>query len=122
MRRLQTAWPSWLAVSFIALLPFGRLAEIPLSVFALSLIFLWRNPEQKAQVRASAKFVLPLFLCYWVPMVLSSLDSFDPSKSWTQSAAALRFLAAALAMSVWLSPASAHSGGPLARRCPGTRR
>ena len=52
--------------------------------------------------------MLPLFLCYWIPMLLSSFDSMAMHKSWVQSAAALRYLAAALAMSVLLSPASAR--------------
>ena len=39
-RRFQSDWASWLAVAFIALLPFHRLAEIPLSAFAISLAFL----------------------------------------------------------------------------------
>ena len=98
IRRLQADWASWLAVAFIALLPFSRLAEIPLSVFAISLAFLARSKANRARIRAASAFVLPLFLCYWVPMVLSSFDSFDPQKSWTQTAAALRYLAAALAM------------------------
>ena len=36
LKRLQEDWPSWLALSFFALLPFSRLAEIPLSIFAFS--------------------------------------------------------------------------------------
>lgn len=108
LRRLQADWASWLAVAFIALLPFARLAEIPLSVFALSLAFLARSPEHRQRIAAASRFVLPLFLCYWVPMLLSAFDSFDPQKSWTQAAAALRYLAAALAMSVWLAPPSAR--------------
>lgn len=108
LRRLQNEWASWLAVAFIALLPFGRLAEIPLSLFALSLAVLARSPAHRARIRAASRFVLPLFLCYWIPLLLSSFDSFDPAKSWTQSLAALRYLAAALALSVWLEPASAR--------------
>jgi O-antigen ligase len=98
-RRLQNDWASWLAFSFIALLPFGRLAEIPLSAFAIGLLVLVRTAENRALVRSSARFVVPLFLCYWVPMFLSSFDSMDMSKSWVQSFAALRYLAAARAMS-----------------------
>ena len=41
-------------------------------------------------------------------MVLSSLDSVDPQKSWVHSIVALRFLAAALAMSVLLRAPSAR--------------
>jgi O-antigen ligase len=108
IRRLNADWPSWLAFAFIALLPFGRLSEIPLSAFAISLAFLARSAENRRRIRSAARFVLPLFLCYWVPMLLSSFDSMDQQKSWVQSAAALRYLAAALALAVLLEPASAR--------------
>jgi O-antigen ligase len=108
IRRLQYEWSSWLAVAFIALLPFNRLAEIPLSIFAVSLAWLARSAEHRTRIRSAARFVLPLFLCYWIPMVLSSFDSAVPQKSWMQSAAALRFLAAALALSVLLQAPSAR--------------
>lgn len=108
LKRLQTDWPSWLAVSFFALLPFRRLAEIPLSVFALSLPFLLRNREHRQHIRHVATFVVPVFLCFWIPMVVSSFDSFIPQKSWGSSLAALRFLAAALSMSVLLYADSAR--------------
>ena len=108
IRRLQNEWASWLAVAFIALLPFHRLSEIPLSIFAVALLFLARSATNRKMIRSSAMFILPLFACYWVPIVLSSLDSVDPQKSWVHSIAALRFLAAALAMSVLLSAPSAR--------------
>ena len=106
IRRLQHDWASWLAVSFIALLPFGRLSEIPLSAFAISLAFLARSADRRQMIRAASRFVLPLFLCYWVPMLLSSFDSMDQHKSWIQSIAALRYLAAALALAVLLNAPS----------------
>ena len=108
LRRLQSDWASWLAVAFIALLPFGRLSELPLSAFALSLAFLARSAGNRSRIRAAARFVLPLFLCYWIPMVISSFDSMAMQKSWIQSAAALRYLAAALAMSLLLAAPSAR--------------
>ncbi len=108
VRKFQAEWAHWLAVAFIALLPFGRLAELPLSVFALSLLVLARSAENRQRIRNASRFVLPLFLCFWVPMVLSSIDSFYPSKSWASSIAALRFLAAALAMALLLNSASAR--------------
>jgi O-antigen ligase len=108
IRRLQSDWASWLAVSFIALLPFGRLSEIPLSTFAIALAFLARSAENRALIRSGARFVVPLFLCYWVPMLISGFDSMDPQKSWVQTFAALRYLAAALAMSVLLSSPSSR--------------
>jgi len=108
LRRLQLEWASWLAVSFIALLPFGRWSEVPLSLFAVSLPFLWRKEEHRAVIRRAAPFVVLLFLCFWLPMVVSSFDSFLPRKSWVQSLAALRFLAAALAIAALLHAPSAR--------------
>jgi O-antigen ligase len=102
LRRLQNEWPAWLAVSFFALLPFRRLAEIPLSLFALSLFFLLRSPAHRARVRSLLPLVLPLFLCFWLPMFFSSFDSFLPEKSWVTSIAAIRYLLAALAIGVLL--------------------
>ncbi len=108
IRRFQNEWASWLAVAFIALLPFSRLSEIPLSIFAIALAFLARSADKRKMIRSSAAFILPLFLCYWVPIVLSSVDSVDPQKSWMHSFVALRYLAAALAMSVLLCAPSAR--------------
>lgn len=108
IKRFQADWPSWLAVSFFALLPFSRLAEIPLSIFALSLPFLARDAENRQRIRQVAAIVVPIFLCFWIPLVISSFDSYMPQKSWTSSIAALRFLAAALAMAVLLKADSAR--------------
>jgi len=108
IRRLQTEWASWLAVAFIALLPFSRLSEIPLSAFAISLVFVARQSGQRARMRAAATFIVPLFLCYWVPMLVSTFDSFDLQKSAVQTLAALRYLAAALALSVLLEAPSSR--------------
>lgn len=108
LKRLRDDWPSWLAVSFFALLPFGRLAEIPLSAFALCLPFLARSAENRERIRRVSIFAVPIFLCFWLPMVISSLDSFMPQKSWGSSIAALRYLAAALSMAVLLHADSAR--------------
>ena len=107
-RRLQVEWSSWLVVLFIALLPFGRWSEVPLSLFALSLPWLWRNAQHRETIRRVFPFVLLLFLCFWLPMVISSFDSFMPKKSWVQSFAALRFFAAALAIAALLHAPSAR--------------
>lgn len=107
-RQLQTDWAPLLAFAFIALLPFRRLSEIPLSAFALSLAWLARSPAHRARIRAASRFVVPLFLCYWIPLLLSCFDSVIPEKSWMQTATALRFLAAALALSVLLAAPSAR--------------
>jgi O-antigen ligase len=95
-------------VSFFVLLPFSRLAEIPLSMLALSLPFLARSVENRQRIRQVAPIIVPIFLCFWLPMVFSSFDSYMPQKSWTSSIAALRFLAAALSMAVLLRADSAR--------------
>jgi len=108
LKRLQADWPCWLAVSFFALLPFGRLAEIPLSAFALCLPFLARSAVHRQRIRQVGVIVVPIFLCFWIPMVVSSIDSYLPQKSWVSSLAALRFLAAVLSMAVLLRADSAR--------------
>jgi len=108
LKRLQADWPCWLAVSFFALLPFGRLAEIPLSAFALCLPFLARSAVHRQRIRQVSVIVVPIFLCFWIPMVVSSFDSYLPQKSWVSSLAALRFLAAVLSMAVLLRADSAR--------------
>jgi len=107
-KRLAADWAGWLAISFFALLPFGRLAEIPLSLFALSLPFLARSAENRQRIRRVSVIVIPIFLCFWIPMVVSSLDSYIPQKSWISSVSALRFLAAALSISILLRADSAR--------------
>jgi O-antigen ligase len=108
LKRLQSDWPSWMVVAFIALLPFGRAPEVPLSILALTLPFLLRNPVQRARARRVAVYLIPLFLCFWLPMVLSSFDSFTPEKSSLRSLAALRYLAAAITIGILLAPPSAR--------------
>ena len=108
LKRLATEWPCWLAVAFFALLPFGRLAELPLSIFALSLPFLARSVEHRQRIRQVSAIVIPIFLCFWIPMLVSSFDSYIPQKSWLSSIAALRFLAAVLSMAVLLRADSAR--------------
>lgn len=97
-----TYWPVALALLFFALLPVGRQMELPLSLFAFSLAFLATKPDRRQQIRAASKLILPLFLCIWVPMLVSSFDSLDPEKSWMQTGPSLRFLAAGLAIAVLL--------------------
>ena len=108
LKRLQTDWPCWIAVAFFALLPFGRLSEIPLSIFALSLPFLARSAENRQRIRHVSLIVIPVFLCFWLPLVISSFDSYLPQKSWSTSIASLRYLAAALSMAVLLRADSAR--------------
>lgn len=81
---------AWLLVSVFALLPFGRSAELPLLVMAvLGLPMLRDLLERDASAPRIAGLV---FAAYWLPELVSALDSVAPSKSWTEVAADLRFL------------------------------
>lgn len=102
VRKLQAEWPAWLAIAFVALLPVRRLSEIPLLAFALMAPWLWRSPTHSARFREVAGFVLPLFACAWLPMLLSSVDSYLPQKSWLQSLASVRYALAAISLGVLL--------------------
>lgn len=99
---LSACWPVGLALLFFALLPVGRQIEIPLSIFFFSCAFLAARAERRRQIRAAARFIVPLFLCIWIPMLISSFDSLDPGKSWWHTLPSLRFLPAALAVAVLL--------------------
>lgn len=109
LHSLRADWPAWLAIAFVALIPFRRHMELPLLVFALSLAWLWRSPVYRPDVRQAAPFVLGLFACFWIPVLVSSFDSYRPQHSWLVTVAGLRYAAAALAIAVLL-------------RAPGRRR
>lgn len=102
IRKLQAEWPAWVAIAFVALLPVRRLSEIPLLVFTFAMPFLWRSATYGQRTREITRWVLPLFLCFWIPMLLSSFDSYDPQRSWSQSLVAVRFPMAAIALAVLL--------------------
>lgn len=106
MRRMQSEWPAWLAVAYIALLPFHRMSEIPMSAFAISFFFLFRSAFYKGRIKNLLPLLLPLFLCFWIPILLSSFDSYNPSKSWVTSLSAIRFFLAAMSIAVLLHSAS----------------
>lgn len=108
LRKIQTEWPVWLAISFFVLLPFGRIIELPLLIFAFALPFQLRHAENRVRARRAALVLIPLFLCFWVPMVVSSFDSYLPEVSSFKSFAALRYLAAALCIATLLHRASAR--------------
>ncbi len=100
--RFADYWPALLMLAFIAVLPLRREMEWAVSIFAISLAFLAGNPENRKLIGRASRIILPIFLCIWIPMLISSIDSLDPYKSWKQTIPALRFLAAALAIAVLL--------------------
>ncbi|MFB9068384.1 O-antigen ligase family protein [Pseudofulvimonas gallinarii] len=88
LRQLLPPLLLWLV---LALLPVGRIAELPLLAGAgwgVLLLFrdaraLWRLP--------GVRLALGLFACYWLPSLLSAFDAVAPEKTWTQVAAHMRY-------------------------------
>ena len=79
-----------LAASFI-LLPFGRLAELPMALSALGgLILLLRGRVdlQRWDMRAA----VAVFAGYWLPELCSAFDSASIARSWQEVALDLRYL------------------------------
>lgn len=85
-------WPVGLLLAVLALLPFGHAAELPLLIAAL--IGLGRRIRRRgvARERGSERLLLGVFLAYWLPELISSVDSLAAAKSWQETALDLRFL------------------------------
>lgn len=97
----QTRWPIALAAAYLLLLPFARLAEIPLILLALAAP--WLLWQQRGQARWRELLPVSILFCgFWLPMLISSIDSFASEKSLVQTVAALRFLAAAISLQLLL--------------------
>ena len=101
-RSFSKNWPVLLLLFFIAVLPLRREMEWAVGSFAIALAFLARNPANRQLITKAAHIILPIFLCIWIPMLISSFDSVDPYKSWKHTIPSLRFLATALAIAVLL--------------------
>jgi O-antigen ligase len=89
---LRTQWPLILLLLVPVLLPFGRSAEVPLSIAAIIGVILLLRRRRAWRKSASLGLVLVLFGCYWLPTFFSAFDSVVPVKSWETVAADLRFL------------------------------
>lgn len=73
--------PVVLAWSFLLLLPFGRASELPIFVMAvLGGILIWKHGKSVVWQDGAKTFSL-MFLCLWVPIVLSVPDSLWFEKS-----------------------------------------
>jgi O-antigen ligase len=76
----------------LAILPVGRLAELPLLACALlGVPTLWRA-RARLTGDPGLRMLLVAFACYWLPMLVSAFDAVAPAKAWTEVAADLRLL------------------------------
>lgn len=108
-RNFKTDWPAWAVIAFVALMPFRRLMEVPLALFAFSFFYLLGVARHRRTIQRLLPFTGVLFLCFWLPVLASNFASYDPGKSLSTSLWAWRYGAAALAIGVWLQPARLRS-------------
>ncbi|HEY0180266.1 MAG TPA: O-antigen ligase family protein, partial [Dokdonella sp.] len=91
----QPPWPALLALSTLALLPVGRAAEAPVMLGAAAgVLLVARRPD--ALAGRGARLALALFLCYWLPVLLSGRHAVEPQRTWSTTVDVLRFLPFAL--------------------------
>lgn len=80
--------PIW---AVIALLPFGRSAEVGVALAIVGVVFLFLRTPRALDGHPGARLLLVLWACYTGAAALSAFDAASPGKSWGTVAAALRF-------------------------------
>ena len=85
-------WNALVLLLVLALLPVGRSSEAGIAVGAVVGIALaWRERETLWR-NSGVRLALLLFVCYWLPALLSAPAAIAPEKSWSTVAVLLRFL------------------------------
>ncbi len=88
----NAAWLLWWLV--LALLPFGKSAELPMAIAAvLGVIQMIRQRRLLAENHAF-RLAAVLFACYWLPILLAAPDAVMPPRSWGTAATVPRFFPA----------------------------
>ena len=100
---LREIGPALLVVAVLVLLPVGvGAATVPIALGAvIGLIVAWQQRRTLTSV-SGARLVLILFACYWLPALVSAIDSVAAGKSWSTVGGLLRFLPFALFASLTL--------------------
>ena len=100
LKGLQDDWRSvastMLVVSFVVLLPAKTLFNVPILAMALAGAILWIRNGWQLLPRQSWQWLLVLFGCVWVPMLIASVDAVDPGRSLKSIGLYPRFLLAGI--------------------------
>jgi O-antigen ligase len=80
-----------LFIACCVLLPFGRLAELPMLLAALLGLGMLRRAPRPWR-RWELNLASLMFLGYWLPELFSAAQAVDPRRSWTEVALDLRYL------------------------------
>ena len=103
---MRETLPALLLIAVLVLLPIGvGAATVPIALGALAgMIVVWQ--QRRTWMSASGARLAPiLFACYWLPALISALDSVAAGKSWSTVGGLLRFLPFALFASLTLRDA-----------------
>ena len=74
-------WPAWLIFAALILLPVGRTVELPTLIMAIAgAMLIWHQGSRLYRVPGQRYFAL-LFLCIWIPMVVSWFGAVNMSKA-----------------------------------------
>jgi len=78
-------------LAILALLPIGRASELPLLIASVwGIVDLIRNRRTVLQDSAFMPMAV-VFLAYWLPELMSAIDSAAPAKSWMEVALDVRY-------------------------------
>ena len=106
LRVWRPLWPALLVLGVLALLPVGRMAELPLALAAVAgVIVAW---QQRHVLRADpgTRLALAIFACYFAAALVSAPDAMAPAKTWSTVAVITRFLPFALFAALTLREAA----------------
>jgi O-antigen ligase len=79
-------------LAVLVLLPIGRSSELPVLLAALGGIGLILRRRQFPGIESGLHLGALLFVCYWLPIVLSGFAAVAPQKTWMTALETLRFL------------------------------
>jgi len=89
-------WTPWVVLAFVALWPTVGPAEAVLTLGALAslAVLSWRRFRDGTALitREAWALVTALFLCYWLPQLLSAFDAIDSPRAWREVLQDLRYL------------------------------
>jgi len=94
------------------LLPFGRSSELPLALAGVLGVLSMATAGRARWDEPVLRLGVILFLCYWVPALLSATDAVAPERAWSTVLVDLRFLPFALAL-VWMLGGESRALGRL---------
>jgi O-antigen ligase len=85
-------WKALILLLVLALLPVGRSSEAGIAVGAfVGLVLVWH--ERRTLWRSpGVRLAALLFICYWLPALISAPAAIAPEKSWSTVAVLLRFV------------------------------